>query len=386
MKYFKVLSILFALIFFGITCTNVKKELSTTEINLKWVKNYPGEKVSIVKKGLMWSMAFAGAMLPKNDIAKGIQVVNDSIILIDLKYLGFDKNALKQWEKIINYTKNTDEYKLSNSIDLGRFLVFSIYTSWHYYAITGVPDSIQNILDKPISDTNWQTYPISHSGVANGLRIIKYLNNKDIQKNKFVALEGSGEINDGSFKVETFEVIDLMKNGQLRYLIYDKYGKLAAASPKLFGEAGKPTKCMWCHEGHFTPLVVNNTDLIGYKTGVEFSKEMRELNELLLIYRNNIHTALNYKKHQEHQYSEWLYITFMEPNANRLAQEWDISVQQVKERLKTLSTHYHREYEFMGELYNRDDVEKFSTVKSLPIPLSAREPNLKEPNIFKEKK
>ena len=381
----KIVFSLFALTAFVLIyqCKQPQRKIGEDELALKWIKNYPNETSKKVRTGLLWAFAFTGALLPEDDIDKAIDRINDSTFVINFSYMGFDENAIKQWKNIVNYTKQTEEYKHNNSIDLGRFLMFSIYSSWHYYAITGVPDSLSKIIENPIGNANMETIPISKSCVAKGLRMIKYDGKGNILNRRLIAMEGNGSMETNDFSTEIFEVLTVMKNGQMRYAIYDKLGKLMDASPKQFGEAGKPSKCLWCHEGNLSLLFTNTPDYNGYKKIDVFTTEMKELNAMLVEYRKTLNTALDYSRNLEHKLSRFLYIGFMEPSAQRLAQEWNLTEMQVQEKLKGIPTHVNTEYQFLGNLYHRSDVAKFSLFKSLPVPSSAREPNNEEPNIFK---
>ncbi len=205
----------------------------------------------------------------------------------------------------------------------------------------------------------------------------------NIVKSKFIAVEGDGKLTDSTFREAKYEVIDLMKNGQLRYAVYDLDGKLSDASPKKYGEAGKPSKCMWCHEGIISPLFAENQAVMGYKLPQDFSSEMLQTQQIIKIYRNKQLSAIDFNIHKDHELSEILYVSFMEPSAERLAQEWQISLENVNEKLMNLKTHRHREFDFLGELYDRNEVEKFAPFKSVTIPKSVREPNENEPNIFR---
>lgn len=348
--------------------------LSETQVKLRWVKNYADEDPEKVRTGLMWAMTFAGAMLPKDKINDGLKTTNDNSWIIDFTKLGFNDNALQEWKKIIALTKETEEYKHFGSVDLSRFLVFSIYTPLNYYKITGIPDSLTSLIQKPIDDTIWKNFPVINSSVANGQRILKYQTGGNILNRKYLAIEGEGRIQDNNFKDEVYEIIDVMKNGQLRYSIYDVLGKLQQFSPTKFGRAGKPTKCMWCHEGHLLPLFSMNPDIPGFQTASQFILNIQEANQLLKAYRESLNTALNYAKYNEHELSELLYISFMEPSAERLAIEWRTNVATVKEKLKDVPTHTNPEYTFLGDLYHRADADKLLNYKTLPVPLSIREP------------
>jgi hypothetical protein len=353
------------------------------KINLKWIKSHKNESLEDLIKGFQWSMAFAGAKLPSESFKKAFILKENDIFEVNFKHLGFDKTSLNAWQKLIKYTKGTPSYKKNQSIDLSRFLVFSVYSSWHYYQIVGLNDISPDSLKSIISAKQYSTFPVMNSCVTDGHRLIKYLIKNEVIYSKFVAIEGAGNLLDSTFQTDRFETIDLMKNGQLRYAIYSPDGSLIDALPKKFGRAGKPAKCMWCHEGNIAPLFTANTVVEGFKKPKEFSDEMLRFQQNLNTFRDLQQTAIQFKKHEEHQLSEVLYISFMSPSAWRLAQEWNISESEVKQKLKGFHTHQHHEFSLLGELYDRNDAELFAPFNSLPVPSSVREPNSKEPNIFR---
>lgn len=110
---------------------------------------------------------------------------------------------------------------------------------------------------------------------------------------------------------------------------------------------------------------------------------MLQTRQIINTYRSNSGSALDFSIHKDHTLSEILYISFMEPSAERLAQEWQISIEEVKVKLKSLKTHRNQEFDFLGELFDRNEVEKFAPFQSVPFPSSIREQNKNEPNIFK---
>lgn len=184
--------------------------------------------------------------------------------------MGFDENALKVWSKLIAFAKKTEEYEIYGSIDLGRFLVFTIYSSWHYYQITGAPTTLDRFINNFFS-TSYETFPVLNSSVTTGHRLLKYRVENDIEKSKFLAIEGDGKLTDSTFKETEFETIDIMKNGQLRYAVYNLKGELLDAAQNKYSSAGKLAKCMWCHEGYIHPLFSENQAVAGYKLPEDFS-------------------------------------------------------------------------------------------------------------------
>lgn len=373
--------VLFGLIFTLNFCIQIKpKDL---KINLRWIRSYDTETLENVQKGFLWSMGFVGAKLPKEIFQRGFLMKHNNIIEVDFSALGFDENSQEKWLTLIEYAKNTEEYKKNNSLDLSRFLVFTIYSSWHYYQITGTPFSFGDSLKNTILNKKLSTFPVTNSGVAKGHRLIKYKIDQDLLKSKFLALDGKGSLIDSSFLPDKFDLIDLMPNGQLRYAVYGLDGVLLPYSSSDYGLAGKPAKCMWCHEGIISPLFTNNQEVLHSLKPAEFSQEMIQFQQILDAFRKSQPSILTFENHKEHTLSEILYISFMEPSAKRLSIEWNIPVSAVKTKLKNLRTHQHREFDFLGELYDRNEVEKFALLPSVPFPDSVREPNENEPNIFK---
>jgi hypothetical protein len=362
-------------------CSQIKPR--DLKINLRWVKSYDGENLENIQKGLFWSMAFAGAELPKEVAKNGFVLKSKDVIEIDFSILGFDKNSQEKWQNLIEYAKNTEEYKKNNTIDLSRFLVFTVYSSWHYYQITGVSTNLGDSLKNTIKSNKLSAFAVTNSCVAKGHRLLKYQIEPDILKSKFLAVEGKGSLIDSSFGADKFEVIDLMPNGQLRYAIYNIDGGLVPYSPTDYGQAGKPAKCMWCHEGIISPLFTDNQEVRGFKKPAEFNQEMIQFQQILNAFRKSQPSVLTLESHKDHTFAELLYIGFMEPSIERLSVEWGVSVAAVKSKLKNLTTHRHHEFDFLGELYDRKEVEKFAKFSSVPFPDSIREPNENEPNIFK---
>ena len=104
---------------------------------------------------------------------------------------------------------------------------------------------------------------------------------------------------------------------------------------------------------------------------------------MLNTYRKSLRQDIDYSKTLDHTFTEILYISFMEPSAERLASEWGIPVEQVTEKLKGLPTHTHHEFPYLGTLYNRKDVESLSPYSIIRVPESAREPSEYEPDLIK---
>jgi hypothetical protein len=204
-------------------------------------------------------------------------------------------------------------------------------------------------------------------------------NNLDYRKDAYVSNECEGKISEGKKKITSFEVTEQMKNGQFRYAIYDTSGYLLTAAN---GSAGKPAKCLWCHETNIQTLFTNQVDEQGYYGAEQFKYIVSRNTITLNNYRNSLQSDIDFIKKQDHTQIELLYISFMETSAERLSNEWGISVTEIQTLLAGIQTHDHDEFTFLKNLYYRNDIEKFAPFSSLRAPDSARETSLYEPNLI----
>ena len=146
--------------------------------------------------------------------------------------------------------------------------------------------------------------------------------------------------------------------------------------------AGKPAKCMWCHESGLQPTFVDYPGAHGYYDRREFEALLRERRELLNAYRDGVDTQIEYRHRQDHTYAELLYLTFEEPSRERLAREWGVSPERAAELLRGKPTHAQAEFAYLGnELYRREDVEGLAPYGVLAGPQSIREASVSEPHI-----
>jgi hypothetical protein len=257
------------------------------------------------------------------------------------------------------------------------------YSSWNYYAITNAPSTLSDWKREKKSN-ELLSFVVTHSSVAQGNRLITFTETTNPTEIFFIAEEGHGEYAKGTFKVELYEIIDVMKNGQLRYLIYDKNERLTSASPAKYGIAGKPAMCMWCHESHFQSLFSKNEPVKESISEVDFLAKVRKFEKILEHYRSTLNSDLDFTNKHDHTKAELMYLSYMEPTAMRLSGEWSLSQDSVTKKLKHLKTHEHEEFPFLGNLYHRNQVEKHAPIKSMDMPYSIREPNNHEPNYFKQ--
>lgn len=350
-------------------------------ISFRWIKSYETEQWDNVRTGLIWSFSFLGAELPAGSFDASLKWLNDKTFRCDLSKLGFSVSALEALSVITDKLKASEEYKKNDAIDIGRFLMLTLYSTHHYYKITGASSSLNSFKDLHAFN-NPLSFAVTNSGVAWGDRLVKINAAPSFSHLSFIATEGSGMIADSTFSESEHECIDLMANSQLRFAMYDAAGNLKLSANNLLSVAGKPGKCMWCHQSNFSPLFYLNDDVPGYMTSQQFVDTIYSFRDRLSEQRKASSTDVIYENLQDHTQSELLYITFLEPSAERIANEWGVAVSAVNDVMKNLSTHIYPEFPFLGNLYHRSWVDSLAPYKTIRTPESAREECIYEPDFF----
>jgi hypothetical protein len=358
-----------------------KKEVS---LNLFYTLNYEGDSWQKQRTGFLWALSYLGAELPKGSFDKSMKWTDSSNFTLNFNSLGFNDHALAALESITDSIKKTAYYAKYNRIELGQFIALTIGSSPHYYAITNTAASYDQFL-KTHDLKDPSVFLVTKSTVAKHHRIIRYKLNPSVLKATFVAEEGNGDVNAG-FTPAFFETIDVMKNGQLHFAIYDAGGKLVNASPAERGVAGKPAKCLWCHEIVFQPLYAK-TDSVKNSIGPqEFQQLIEKQNILLDNYRNTLNSDINFSNRQDHTLMELLYISYMEPSLRKIAKEWNVPEKELKAILNQQTTHTHYEFKFLDSLYYRNEVEQHTPCKYISTAKDIREPCVYEPDFIKRKR
>jgi hypothetical protein len=249
------------LLFFVLIALYSFRKQDAETLNFRFTKNYEGDAWENSRTGFLWGLSFLGAELPKGSFDKSVEWINENTFKLNFNNLGFSVKALSALRTIHDSLKKTEEYKKQNSVDLGEYIAITLGSSWHYYRITDVEKHLSDF-KKKYNFNSAVTFPVTHSSVAKHHRILKLSFSKDVSKQAYIAEEGAGDIFKKDFQNVAFEAFDIMKNGQLRFAVYDKNGDLIAASPQKFSNAGKPAKCIWCHEIVIQPLFVQTDTLI----------------------------------------------------------------------------------------------------------------------------
>jgi hypothetical protein len=332
-------------------------------IVLKWNKAYTDDSIDKSIIGLKWALSYIGATLPANDI--GITHQN-GLISIDINKLGFNQNALNKLSLLHEKIIASNEYKINKSVDLGRYVTLLIGASEHYYELVGTPKSLAEVLNK------YTLLPqkgyINNSDVSLEHRIIRFS-----EQNGFKQLFLTEETDPVTGEIYEYETIELLPNGQLRFGVYNASGNRISSANPSHSTAGKPAKCMWCHESTISQLFSPQNNFLGFLTASELQNTLvgyRQSNKNMKLQLTN---GVDFSQLQQHVFTELLYISFMEPSAQRLSLEWGLPLQQVETILSNLPTHVYGEFPFLGNLYHRNEVENLAPFQGLTVSSSVRE-------------
>jgi hypothetical protein len=105
-------------------------------------------------------------------------------------------------------------------------------------------------------------------------------------------------------------------------------------------------------------------------------------------YRTTLASKVEFTRLQDHSNAEDLYLSFAEPTASRLAAEWNMPLERVKQLLasRNLKTHPHSERIDDGvlgdDLYDRNEVDSLAPYATIRGPSDMRESSSYEPNLL----
>ena len=365
-------------------CTYNHLPESNKTIILNWYPAPAHQTKEEFTTGLVWMFSYLGAKLPANKFDDGVKFISSNKIEIDFEALDFADFALNYLKILVSKIKQTEEYKVTGGIDAGRFFALCFNSSYHYYKITGVSPSFITFKNK-FQAFVFKTFACDTSAVAYSSRVLNYgIASNSIANNFFFAQEGEGYFTQGNFiKSAVIEAFDYMENGQPRFAIYDEQGNLYAPNNPLKHPAGKPAKCMWCHESGMQPLIFPTADIAGYETGASFTAARQIFTERLNEFHKSTGSKLDFTQKKAHSQGEIIYLLFYEPDIVRLSQEWQMSESGVKRLLNGLQSHTNPEYTFLKEVYYRKDVAAFAPYQSILVTDEMRESSAFEPNYLK---
>ena len=138
---------------------------------------------------------------------------------------------------------------------------------------------------------------------------------------------------------------------------------------------------MWCHEFRYIPASNRQVNEPGFLLSNQLNDTINMYQQKLFTHQTNLtNSVVDFSKLQEHTKMELLYISFMHPSAERLSNEWGLSVTDVTLRLGHLTRHTYGEFPFLGLLYHREEVEQYSPFHGLKVSSSVREKSQIEVN------
>ena len=349
-------------------------------LKLRWTSAYDAESRADVDTGLLWGLSFLGADLP--DDARDVLVWEDETVTLNIAHAGVDAETLPAWRALFAVLRQSEEYRVMGAVDIGRFFMLTLGSSKHYFALTGARPNYQEARSR--YRFGGTTGAIVESGVAREQRLIEMTDARRAHEVAFVAHEGTGSIPAGTFNSHEFELLDFMNNGQVRVALYDLEGRLKdSATPELTA-AGKPAKCLWCHEIRLLPAMNNHTDAAGHYTTGQFDAEITRRMQLVEARRAGLRSQINFSHLQDHRYLEYLYLSFAEPTLERLAREWRITPAEAARRLAGKRViQGGGEFKFLGEQrYSREEIDTLGPYAPIRVPGNAREPGVYEPDLI----
>ena len=363
------------------SCTQEPPRDPEMVINLRWVQNYPKERRRDVNTGLYWALSFLGAKLPSS---ANVLTWHGRVVTVDLDAAQVQEGSKAAWKKLLNIFKSSEEYRKKGAIDAGRFVFVSLCSANYYYELAGTSPSLPQFLSRHALES--REIAVVESAVAHGNRLIDVATGTGIGGIAFVAYEGPGALKDGSFRKQDVETLEFMENGQLRFGLYDLEGHLKTNTTPALTTAGKPSKCLWCHEINLNLPFNGMTNLPGYYTMQQFRDIIASRMRVVGTYRYALHAKVDFRKTQDHSYAENLYLSFAQPTAERLADEWGLPLDKVRQLLqaRNLKPHPHSAYvgdEILGDqLYDRNEVEALAPYSAVRGATDMREASNFEPD------
>lgn len=371
--FFFSLLLCFTVVVVALNLPGKKATDESYTLKVKWIKSYPLEHWRDVREGLRWTFSYLGAALPAGSFDKIVSPNDSSEFTIDFSRLGFSSQALQAFSPIIVHVKTSEYYRKNKYFDLSRLVAMLLGNPDNYYSITGAAPTLSDF-QKRHSFKNALSYGVTHSAVARHHRIIRFNpDTSDLSDFAFLALEGDGDLHKGTFKPLVYEAFDVMANGQIRFAVYDEAGKRISGSPSHLGNAGKPAKCLWCHEINILPLFVPNEQVNGLLSNAEFELWRSAFQRQIDQYRMRLDDDIDFSLTKDHTYMEMLYISFMEPSLDRIMNEWGNTRENVITKMGGAPDHVYEEFPQMGRLYYRYYVDSVAGIYDLSTPFSVRE-------------
>lgn len=350
-------------------------------IHLKWFKSLPDQQPVHMYRGMIWCFSWLGAELPAGCMKEAVRSADSVNLEVHLDKLGFNENALNAMLVIADSIRSSEEYKRQGYLEVGKFIALTLGTSEHYYRITGVPRTVDEFRKiHGIDDDAW-TFGVTNSSISDGHRLIRFSRDTSLSRVGFIAEESYDSLTSAHFRSQLFECFDIMPNGQLRFAIYGEDGNLISGAPQSLTEGGKPAKCLWCHETSIQTLFIENNPVAGMLNNEEFLLMRDSMQARLERYRSTLTTEMNFSFQSQHTLGELLYIMFMEPTMMYVANSHGINESNTLERLHNVHSEPFREFDWIGNVYRRREVDSVFGFPVIPVPNDVRETG-REVNFF----
>lgn len=354
-------------------------------IDLQWHSGSFIESEEEMKTGLIWALSSLGAELPEGSLDSAISGTSSGVFTLDLSKVGFSESAELALQKIVTEIKASSAYKAHGYTEIGRLIMLTLNNSFHYYEITAVPKTLDRF--KALYRFEGKICRVINSSVSKVQRRIEIADADAFKEIAYIATEGSGAFQDLSFSPLEFEAMDFMPNGQLRFALYDKKGNLKQSADSAITHAGKPSKCLWCHETTIQPFFIHNPVLEGsnFVSIQEFTDIRNNYLMLAQAHREALSSDIDFNQKQAHSWMERIYLGFMEPSLEQVAAEWNMTENEVQNILNGLPTHTQEEFKFEN-LYDRWDVDRLAPDRPVAVSQSPREFSTNELNFFSARK
>jgi hypothetical protein len=131
------------------------------------------------------------------------------------------------------------------------------------------------------------------------------------------------------------------------------------------------------------PLFNNTPSIMGYVSKEEFSNDQILFTKKLNDFHRQTNAKIDFSDKKAHTQGEFIYLCFYEPNAQRLAMEWNITLDQVAQILSGVPTHTNPEFPFLKNVYHRYQIATYAPYQSIEVAHEMREASAQEPNYLK---
>ena len=330
--------------------------------------------------GVSWTMSSLGGFVPPGSLASGLVHHGNNEYTLRFLEFGFSIQAQRAMERILTELKGSGEYLQNGRVPLGRVVMLMLNSSNHYYEITEMPKTLSEF--RSLYRFEGIEVALTGSTIATSHRLLEVASAESYAQIAHIGSESGEDFRPNRpFTAREFETLDVMPNGNLRYAIYGPDGRLRPFADESLTIAGRPAKCMWCHESSIQPLFAADPALETDSTitAQEFLAIREVQLDLIATFREGLNTEHDYFNRRNHQFMEWIYEDFMEPNAEFLAAEWGLSLNEVNQRLAGLTPHMRAG---VPGFYHRKDVDGLAPFDVLRVPDAAREASEFEPNYF----